>query len=865
MLFIDRLLLITITCAVSFSARAQVCDANGNLFIVSNYDGGILTINVDIDIPNLVVAISSYEPIQVEFTGPFLNNVSQVIYAGFNSVQGNNNCGQGDFPTEITGVDPGIISISPPQNPPAVGYNPAHGNGNAQIIGAIGSCDTLINAGGVNTPDEIVYYFENTTSSQLYAHFTQYQCWQNEVLNLSEGGTCCIEPPQPEGCDPNGNLIVYSNYEGGVLEINIDQDIPNLKIGIVSYEATDISITGPFVGNVTEVIYAGFDAPSSGCGTNIPQTTVSGVAASIVTLYSITAGNIPIANFLGEALPGVDIPLVNCITGAEGDCSTSNDGGGNSAPQIVQFFLSEFGAGTVLYSHQVMYGCFGSPYNVSDGGNCCLTNTGTPPNPIYQPGASYDFIDMDEYSLCDGPLTIDLSDYPVLFQPPIYPGYVWSDGTQGPVITISEPGVYSFTAGDYCHFEPETYLTDTITVLACCTEPDAPNVSGDLLYCEDETITPLTAQATVSGTYTWYVDAGLNNVIATGAAFTPNNLIVGNNVYFVTINENECESDPTSVIVVVEPSPNVNIISSAGASICEAETTTLSNSINNANATFLWSTGETTPSIIANTTDTYTLTVAINGCAGVDSYELEVVEPPTVEIIGPLESCKDVPVTFTAEGATSYLWSNGTIGNTISIVATNDTLISVIGSVGGCSDEDEQLLTILFGPSIVTDGILTSNNGEPLEINATTDGEFLSWLPQGIVDCDTCSNTSLTTEIEFELLASAQSENGCLAFDTLTILVDNSCSQMFIPSAFTPNNSEPNEVFCIQSQCIEKMNFNIFDRWGKVVFATTDPAECWDGGVSGYYVPDGIYHWIVTGVFSNGEVFEKFGHVLVFR
>lgn len=38
-------------------------------------------------------------------------------------------------------------------------------------------------------------------------------------------------------CNPNGNLILYTNYDGGPLNIVIDQNIPNIRIGIVSYEA----------------------------------------------------------------------------------------------------------------------------------------------------------------------------------------------------------------------------------------------------------------------------------------------------------------------------------------------------------------------------------------------------------------------------------------------------------------------------------------------------------------------------------------------------------------------------------------------------------------------------------------------------
>lgn len=54
-------------------------------------------------------------------------------------------------------------------------------------------------------------------------------------------------------CDPQGNVAIFSNYDGGALTINVDQDIPDLHIGIVSYEFAVIHITGPFVSEVVEV------------------------------------------------------------------------------------------------------------------------------------------------------------------------------------------------------------------------------------------------------------------------------------------------------------------------------------------------------------------------------------------------------------------------------------------------------------------------------------------------------------------------------------------------------------------------------------------------------------------------------------
>src|SRR6476469_4256247 len=70
-------------------------------------------------------------------------------------------------------------------------------------------------------------------------------------------------------CNTNGDLMLFSNYDGGTLTINVDQNIPNLKIGICSYEGVAVFLTGAFVNNVVAVRYAGYNGSNNHCGQSI--------------------------------------------------------------------------------------------------------------------------------------------------------------------------------------------------------------------------------------------------------------------------------------------------------------------------------------------------------------------------------------------------------------------------------------------------------------------------------------------------------------------------------------------------------------------------------------------------------------------
>lgn len=174
---------------------SPICNQNGNVVIYSNYDGGTLTINCDQNIPNLKIGICTYEPVIVNINGPFVGNITEVLYAGFNSNQNNNNCGLGNFTTSISGVNPALVQIL---TAPPLEYSPTHQNGQAftssLMVGVSGQCDTIYYAGGGNTPDEVVAYFLNAFNGNLRFHHTQYNCWLTEIYDLSDGGTCCTNP-----------------------------------------------------------------------------------------------------------------------------------------------------------------------------------------------------------------------------------------------------------------------------------------------------------------------------------------------------------------------------------------------------------------------------------------------------------------------------------------------------------------------------------------------------------------------------------------------------------------------------------------------------------------------------------------------
>jgi gliding motility-associated-like protein len=112
--------------------------------------------------------------------------------------------------------------------------------------------------------------------------------------------------------------------------------------------------------------------------------------------------------------------------------------------------------------------------------------------------------------------------------------------------------------------------------------------------------------------------------------------------------------------------------------------------------------------------------------------------------------------------------------------------------------------------------------------------------------------------------------NGCTdVVPTGTVLIDD-ILQFYIPTGFTPNNDGLNDVLKLEGADIdsERFLFQIFNRFGELVFTTTNPSDAWTGEVRDgeHYAPNGAYSWIATIVSkSTGVKKEVSGSILVAR
>jgi gliding motility-associated-like protein len=89
---------------------------------------------------------------------------------------------------------------------------------------------------------------------------------------------------------------------------------------------------------------------------------------------------------------------------------------------------------------------------------------------------------------------------------------------------------------------------------------------------------------------------------------------------------------------------------------------------------------------------------------------------------------------------------------------------------------------------------------------------------------------------------------------------------IYVPSAFTPNNNGRNDVFKPSLSLQYSINaFRIYNRWGQVIYHTSTRDEGWNGKVDGILQDSNIFIWTLKVTNRKGKIVEKSGTVLLIR
>ncbi len=96
--------------------------------------------------------------------------------------------------------------------------------------------------------------------------------------------------------------------------------------------------------------------------------------------------------------------------------------------------------------------------------------------------------------------------------------------------------------------------------------------------------------------------------------------------------------------------------------------------------------------------------------------------------------------------------------------------------------------------------------------------------------------------------------------DTFEIFIGE--SKLDIPNAFSPESSPGiNDEWRVSYKSLISYECHVFNKWGKCLFSSTDPAQGWDGKSGGKYVGAGTYYYVIVAEGADGVKYKKSGDI----
>lgn len=141
------------------------------------------------------------------------------------------------------------------------------------------------------------------------------------------------------------------------------------------------------------------------------------------------------------------------------------------------------------------------------------------------------------------------------------------------------------------------------------------------------------------------------------------------------------------------------------------------------------------------------------------------------------------------------------------------------------------------------------------------------WEPAVAVDCPTCQVVYANPQQSAIFSCTAYTDFKCSDVDFVYVKVRACDESLFtLPNIITPNNDGLNDVFQFTYEGLTAFKYiRVYDRWGRMMFETSDPDNTWDGTYNGVVCDPGVYVYAIDIICINGEYGVVSGNITLIR
>jgi gliding motility-associated-like protein len=275
----------------------------------------------------------------------------------------------------------------------------------------------------------------------------------------------------------------------------------------------------------------------------------------------------------------------------------------------------------------------------------------------------------------------------------------------------------------------------------------------------------------------------------------------------------------------------------------------------NCMVSYLWQNGSTNTSFTATEPGTYWFETNKEGCKRRDSVIVISYPTPVVVLGDDSTLCPGNILLLSADNpGLQYQWQDFSSQQTYQVTAPGRYFVKVSNAYCTASDTIDVAYDRL--PEIIFSGDTILCENEQQNLAPQVHGDEFLW---------NTGSTAREITVTIPGIYTLQATNNCGATAKSIKIIPDNCL-FFMPNSFTPNNDNLNDAFGLTNYSfITKFEFRIFNRYGQVVYESTDPATRWDGSYKGNPGTPGVYVWTIKYTDWSNREYLKNGSVNLIR
>lgn len=199
------------------------------------------------------------------------------------------------------------------------------------------------------------------------------------------------------------------------------------------------------------------------------------------------------------------------------------------------------------------------------------------------------------------------------------------------------------------------------------------------------------------------------------------------------------------------------------------------------------------------------------------------------------------------------------------LISTKDTLTIYykIEDSLGCADIDSVTIFTLPLPASNLQDEYIIQLYDSIQI-VVPNNDSIYWAPNRFIDSINSFSPWFTPPKSQMYRYYIIDSNLCVLYDSLFIRVKQ-CTNLGLANIFTPNGDGVNDVYHFKNVLIDELiEFQIYTRWGELVFETRDLSDSWDGTIKGKPASTDVYTYRIKGK-CYGALFEDSGNITLVR